>query len=186
MRCFVAIPLDSEVRENLDGLRKEIAGIKGIKGVPVENLHLTLDFLGEIDENECQRFCRNLTAVAGTVKPFSMEICRLGAFGKNGSVQTLWVSAEPRKNLKLLATAVKTAVDSNDIKKFSPHITLGRIKKESAVTRDFCEKLLANTAEFFGKQQVECFQLLKSDLSGKNPQYSVIKTFWLNNGGANG
>lgn len=182
MRAFVAIPLTETIRSEIDAFLKEVGSVKGIKGVPLENLHITLDFLGEISQKEADLFCDNLERMARNVTPFSLRMKGVGAFPRRSDPKTLWIGMEHTKALKCLAKDVKFAVDSMDQKKFSPHLTVGRVKYEREEHSDYFDRFFRWDQRDFGTLTVDHFQLMKSDLSGKTPVYTVIREFKLMGG----
>ena len=186
MRCFVAVPLTDEIRNKIQCFSDLLGKPKGITKVPAKNLHITLDFLGDISEKEVTRFCRNLDEVASKASPFSVEVCGVGTFSSRGAPKVLWVGLKNPGLLCDLAAKVKAAVDSCDQKKFSPHLTVGRVKYCNSSQESFMKAFLVKEKERFGEMKVDRFFLMKSDLSGKTPVYSVIKEFNLRKVEVNG
>lgn len=182
MRAFIAIPLSQEIKSEICSFYKELGFAKGIKTVPVENLHITLDFLGEISEKEAERFSGNLAFVAEHTAPFVLTIKGSGAFPKKSDPKVLWIGMDRSKSLMTLAEEVKAAVDSMDTKKFSPHLTLGRIKYNDVTQSAYYDRFFQQGDRIFGKMKVDCFRLMKSDLSGKTPIYTLWREFELRGG----
>lgn len=130
MRAFVAVLIPDEIRKNIISFYKSLGAVKGIKAVPYDNLHITLDFLGEIKEAEIPALVEQLAAAAAKTRPFSLALEGLGVFPSMAAPKTLWVAIEKKKVLFDLAKMVKTATASADRKHFSPHLTVGRVKYE--------------------------------------------------------
>ncbi len=122
MRLFVAIPLPDEMKTSLVGLMHALkkAGVKG-NYVPVQNLHLTLAFIGEVESAATVKDA--LRSVS--FKPFRLSLTELGSFS-----DLLWVGVKGNQGLSAAAKAVRDALDAAGIaydrKKFTPHITLVR------------------------------------------------------------
>ncbi len=122
MRLFAAIELSQELKktitQTLHDLKK--AGVRG-NYVPVQNLHLTLAFIGETRDAEA--VMNALSQVR--IKPFRLSLSELGTFG-----DILWAGMKGNQGLSGAAKAVRDALDaagiSYDRKKFVPHITLIR------------------------------------------------------------
>ena len=128
MRAFIAVPLSGEIRSSLGNFMEELGTVKGIRMVPPENLHLTLDFLGETDESELSALNKKLKAVAGNHEAFSLSVHGVGTFPKTGEAKVVWAGLKKNDSLTTLALSVRKATDSRDQKKFSPHLTVGRVK----------------------------------------------------------
>ena len=122
MRLFVAIQLSEELKKTLTGTLHEMKML-GVKGnyVPTANLHLTLAFIGEVQDSAAVR-----EALGGLeIKPFRLSLSEIGSFG-----DVLWVGVKGNQGLSAAARAVREALDGAgipyDSKKFVPHITLAR------------------------------------------------------------
>ena len=122
MRLFVAIQLSDEMKTALTGTLHELkkAGVRG-SYVPMQNLHLTLAFIGEVKDNTAVK------EALGTVtfKPFRLSLSEMGTFG-----DLLWAGIKGNQGLSAAVKDVRAALDASGIgfdqKKFNPHITLIR------------------------------------------------------------
>lgn len=122
MRLFVAIPLSEDMKKTVTGTLHELKQ-KGVRGnyAPVQNLHLTLAFLGETDTPGAVK-----EALGGlSFRPFRLSFSDMGTFG-----DLLWVGVKGNQGLSGAAKAVREALDKAGIgydrKKFSPHVTIVR------------------------------------------------------------
>ena len=186
MRAFVAIPIPDAVKEEIRLFYRKFGVVRGVKMVIPENLHITLDFLGDITQREVDTFSANLETLAKDTEPFKISIKGVGAFPSRKDPKILWIGMENNQPLKKLAAKVKIAVDSMDDKKFSPHLTVGRVKYKSDDQKDFYDHFFSQDHRKFGEFVVDHFQLMKSDLSGKDPIYTVIRDFKLSGGKSSG
>lgn len=186
MRAFIAIPLPGEIRSSVNAFERELGEAKGIRMVSAENLHLTLDFLGEINERERMLFAEKLKTVAEDTKTFSLSVSGVGTFPVGREPKVLWVGLEKSLPLLRLADNVKKAVGSRENKKFSPHLTVGRVKYPDDKQKSFWERFFQAKHRSFGTMKVDHFLLMKSDLSGKTPVYTVMEKFMLKDGQKNG
>jgi 2'-5' RNA ligase len=127
MRLFVALTLPETVRHRLTGLAN---GLPGARWVKPENLHLTLRFLGEVN---------NLTAadvddaLAKIHSPgFDLGLNGIGHFGEGRKLRALWVGVEATTELMRLQEKIEQALIRAGLppepRKFKPHITLARFK----------------------------------------------------------
>ena len=122
MRLFVAIQLSDDIKKKITGSLHELKK-KGVRGnyVPVQNLHLTLAFIGETDHpGAVKDALKNVS-----VKPFKLSLDGMGMFG-----DLLWVGVKGNQGLSAAAKAVRDALDdagiAYDREKFVPHITVIR------------------------------------------------------------
>jgi len=122
MRLFVAIQLSDEMKKAI-GQTLHALKQKGVRGnyVPLQNLHLTLAFIGERDDPAAVK-----KALEGIViKPFKLSLSDMGTFG-----DLLWVGMKGNQGLSSAVKAVREALDASGIdydrKKFKPHITIIR------------------------------------------------------------
>lgn len=124
MRAFIAIDLPDTVRRSLEeavaSFQKSGADVRWISG---PNFHLTLKFLGEIEESDTPKIQAHLDEVSLQFKTFQFTVCGLGAFPDFKRPQVFWAGvAETERALERLAEAL-----GND-RDFHAHVTLGRVR----------------------------------------------------------
>ena len=149
--------------------------------VEKENIHLTLRFLGEVEERKLEELVKALSAVR---KPGGFEVCikGLGAFPGPDSPRVLWAGAEKGdKELRELHEAVDSAIAHLGFQKegrFSSHYTIARVKylRNSNGLKDLLAEYKENV---FGCFRVDSFYLMKSVLQRSGPVYSEITCFRL-------
>jgi len=131
MRVFVAIELEDDVKADLasvqDELKKDIE--KG-NFTSTDNFHLTLRFIGEVDEGGVQSIKEAIDETAKTATPFDLHLSQLGSFPKKNK-EILWAGvAGDLENLHSLHDKIEEELASKNFKKdtrlYTPHITLGR------------------------------------------------------------
>ena len=127
MRLFVAIPLPPDVRLVLAGLS---GGVPGAGWLPAENLHLTLRFLGELDDHLFEDVCHGLSQVGG--EAFALELAGVGHFGDRRQARVLWAGVRPSEALARLRGRVERALQNcglpREERRFHPHVTLARLR----------------------------------------------------------
>lgn len=161
-RMFVAIELPAGLAGELAALDPRIPGLRWL---PAGQLHLTLAFLGDVEEEQETTLVAELDKLDAPV--FSLSMKGLGSFRRRGRPPVLWAGVEGSlEELLLVYRKVKDAVArvglEMDGKGFRPHVTLGRCKEAKSVAlREFLE---AHAAREFGEFEVGGFTLCRSVL----------------------
>ncbi len=131
IRLFVAIELPASVRTVLGFLH---AGVPGARWTPVENMHLTLRFIGEVEEPRIEDIDRALLAVRSP--RFSLELAGVGHFETSGQPRALWAGVPKIAPLIRLRDRVESALVragfAPEGRKFLPHVTLARLRDAPA------------------------------------------------------
>src|SRR5437016_4655408 len=92
VRTFLAIEVGDEIRDRLVSLQEELALIASdVKWVEPENLHVTLLFLGEVEQRETLDICRAAQKAVAEMPVFTMTVEGAGAFPNTRRPRTLWV-----------------------------------------------------------------------------------------------
>lgn len=137
MRVFIAIDLSPEAKKEIEKFYKKVLFKKHwpVKWEKPEKLHLTLVFLGEIKKTKLQPIKSAIKKVIRNFKPFLISFKGLGCWPEFAYPRVIWLGL--KGDLKSLAMIQKNLekelikIGFNlEIKPFSPHITLGRIKNE--------------------------------------------------------
>jgi 2'-5' RNA ligase len=169
LRLFVALALPDEVRSSLAGLA---GGIPGAKWVPSGNYHLTLRFIGEIENWRAQEVDDALAGIRGAA--FDLSLHGLGTFEKAGRIHSLWVGAERSPALTHLQGKVETALQRVGLpperKRFSPHVTIARTDR--APPEKVIAYVQAHNLFRVAPVRVECFTLFSSRLGKEASVYT--------------
>lgn len=134
MRTFIALELSAEIREELSRLHGEFKKTDAdVKWVKPENIHLTLKFLGNVDEAKIEKIKNALGEISGREKPFEISLSGLGAFPNLNYPRVVWVgidkgSSEAEKIAGLIADSMEKLGFPKEERPFSAHLTLGRVK----------------------------------------------------------
>lgn len=126
-RLFVALELPEIV---VGALERHQNGLPGARWIDPENFHLTLRFIGEVDPSQAEDIHDALSLVRA--QGFTLRLSHFGAFGSGGRPRSLWVGvqkSEPLNRLKARIDHVLRSVGvAPDRRKYSPHVTLARLK----------------------------------------------------------
>ena len=127
MRLFIAIRPTPPILQQLELM---CGGLPKARWITPENMHITMQFLGEVERADAEL----LDAELATIRQdkFSISLAGLGTFDKGKKPGVLWAgvrSSEPLKELRTrCAAAVRRAGLTADERKFKPHLTLARFK----------------------------------------------------------
>lgn len=132
MRLFVAIEFPEEILCELEGIQNKMRALAGYgRFVTKSNLHLTLQFLGEVSRQEFGPIVSALHRVAKIQPAFSIRLSRVGSFGKSSPFRVIWAGVDgdiPRltRLQKDIVTALGKVGFLQETRPYQPHITLGR------------------------------------------------------------
>jgi 2'-5' RNA ligase len=126
MRLFAGLDLPWETRQRLALLG---GGIPGARWVPIENYHLTLRFIGEVQAHLAEEVDHALAALRA--RRFTLELAGVGTFAKGGRETALWAGVARNAQLDHLAGKIETAMQRVGLpperRRFAPHVTLARL-----------------------------------------------------------
>lgn len=173
MRVFIAVEISNEkILEKIQTFQKNVK--INAKPTRVDQIHFTLQFLGEINDEKCQQVQDVLNEIS--FSQFDISLKNVGGFPNLKNPRVIWVGLEKDGAGKLtdLANEIGTKLTKLGFekdKKFKPHLTVFRVKKRiesvSSIMKDF------ETMEF-GTETISQIKLKKSVLSPKGPEYSDL------------
>ncbi|VBB06670.1 rna 2' 3'-cyclic phosphodiesterase [Lucifera butyrica] len=182
LRLFIAIELPEEIIAELDRLRTGLAGeINKARFVDRSNLHITLQFLGEMEPAMVGKLTDQLRCAALQQRPFVLRLGKPGVFGGKNPFRVLWIGLEGdtqalgtlRSNISAALTGAGFPVPGNN---YQPHITLAReiyFINSRPVRRDEIDCSPAGKAF-----PVERFSLLESTVIDRRRRYCPLATFF--------
>jgi RNA 2',3'-cyclic 3'-phosphodiesterase len=180
LRTFIAVDLGKPLRDRCASLQ-EILGRTGadVKWVEVENLHVSLLFLGEVDEREITPLCRVVADGCGERSGFSMSVVTVGCFPNPRRPRVVWVGVgEGKAELVELHDALEPPLLAlgcyrREERRYTPHVTLGRVRSGRA--GDQLAAALKRHANWqAGRTEVREVQVLSSELTPQGPVYTVL------------
>lgn len=174
-RLFVAIDLPDWIREELKILC--MFGVRGVKWVNPENYHLSLRFIGEVDHAKASDISDTLVKVKSG--PFELSLSSVGTFPGGKSPRVIWAGVNHSDPLVNLQKKVSSQLNRVGIKlerrRFSPHITLGRVKtdKPDRIGEFLVQNGLYKSETF----DVSSFHLYLSTLTPKGAVYTREQSY---------
>ena len=135
MRCFVAVSIPESSKQKIRSLQMELESFRsGVRWVNPDSQHLTLKFLGEIEPSQVGFIGDVLEKTTREFSTISLEINSLGAFPSLNNPRVFWVGVRDKgQNLLRLVRLLEARLEPLGVprenRKWSPHVTLGRVKK---------------------------------------------------------
>jgi len=183
IRSFIAIELDDVIATQLDKLCQRFRNHfalddKSIKWVRPDQIHLTLKFLGDVEDKLIPSICEAISRTASEFEPFEFQIDSCGCFPPHGSARVLWAGLTEKHQLlhtlhQSLDTHLQALGFAGDSRLFTAHLTLARIKNSKT------GRLTQNVLKDIGpvslpSQWVNQLTLFHSQLSRQGPQHTPM------------
>ena len=150
---------------------------KGLKTVGEESTHVTLKFLGEVDEGRVPAIEQCMRSAAVGVKAFEVVVKGAGVFPSRSKARVVWAGLEGADAMILMAGRMEECLEPlgfpKEGREFRPHLTLARVKDPKASTRASQVADRFKETEF-GRQVVAEIVLKKSVLSQRGPTYLTV------------
>ncbi len=177
IRAFVAITLPEPARARLELLQHMLPLPRRIAP---ENMHITLIFLGEQPEERLEELHHACAAIRA--EPFALTLQGVGVFG-GAKPRNVWARVAPSPGLDHLQRKVETAARGAGIaveaRRFTPHVTLGRMRPHEVDLVRF-EHAIAACNDFRAEPfDVTEFALMRSHLGTKGADYTPLATYSL-------
>jgi len=182
-RLFIAIKIDfdNKTKKFIINLKNELNHEK-IKWVEFKNIHLTLKFLGATEEELIPSIKKVLKKVANNFNNFRITTKGLGIFKSFSNPRVLWIGIEKSKYLENIFYEIENNLEflgfEKNEREFSPHITLGRIKKLNN-PKILTKLVLNNCDRVFQDIQVNEIVLMESILKKEGPTYIPLESYSL-------
>ena len=177
MRAFVAIFPPPELQTAVAGVLETVQHLDDkVRWVRPENIHLTLKFLGNVQEETLGNLRAALKETCAEHEPFDIGLARLGAFPSARRARILWAGVDAGSDrLRALVTDLESALTplgfEREKRAFTPHLTLGRVRSRPANFDDLPTTI--GDLRF----RVRHIELMESTLSHKGATYRTIEAF---------
>lgn len=185
IRAFIAIDISQEILAQLSRISEDLKQKTrngAIRWVPVENIHLTLKFLGDVSLNNLEFLTDVLKSEVSGHKQFVMSVGGIGAFPRVSHPRVIWVGIEAPDELLAVQRGIEAQMArlgyERDARSFSAHLTLGRISRSASPhdVRAVADILSGIKIGFLGVTRVEDVHLFRSDLRPDGAVYTRIFT----------
>jgi RNA 2',3'-cyclic 3'-phosphodiesterase len=176
MRLFFAIELGDALLELLDETTAPLrAEAPELAWVPREQRHLTLKFLGDVDQAAASRLVEAADRAAAMHAPLEMHVREVGAFPNFRRARVVWIGVEQEPRLELLHHDLEVACAEEGFevegRPFRPHITLARVRAPLPVERLRGLARVARTVRMHAMVPVERITLFESSLAPTGARY---------------
>ena len=173
MRVFVAVEISNdEILKNIQTFQKDVQ--INAKPTKIDQIHFTLEFLGEIDQEKCEQVKDIIKKIS--FSSFDISLKGVGGFPNLKNPRVIWIGIDDNGAKKLTGIANDIEMKLTELgfengKKFKPHLTIFRVKKE---INDISVMMKEYQTVEFGTQTVSKIKVKRSVLSPKGPEYSDL------------
>jgi 2'-5' RNA ligase len=180
MRLFVAVNLPDSLKRTLADLQRELKRIPAdVKWVGAGNLHLTVQFLGDVPGEQVPEIVFALQEAARDISPFTLDIARTGVFPGTERARVFWAGVGGELPVfSLLHRRVQGALAPlgfiPEKRPFSPHLTLARLRSPRGADLLLEKAQALPGAGKFGTFRVESVDLMQSELDRSGAKYSCL------------
>lgn len=178
MRAFIAIDLDPGLKTTVQELIRKLEATRAdIRWTKPGGYHLTLKFLGHIDDAMTDRVKAILRGVTSRHKAFPLRLEGTGAFPGERSPRVLWVGISTGPELAALQDDLESELGPEGFPReeraFKPHLTLGRVKGRDRIDKAMAE-LAMHEQDSFGGMTARKVALFESRLRPDGAEYHIV------------
>ena len=175
MRTFIAVEIPKNIQNEIGNYVSSIKGLfDNVKWVSPENLHLTIKFLGEVNESDLKNINDCIAKTVLDFSPFTMGFSNIDFFPSRSNPRVIWIGTDGGEhNLLDIFQEFENCLENigfnRETRTFSSHLTIGRVKRYKRITvpKDLKEFELV-------KFNVKKIALIKSTLTPSGPIYEKL------------
>lgn len=170
IRLFAALAIPPDIGR---ALQTRQVGIEGARWRPLEALHVTLRFYGEVRQDVARDLDAELVAL--TARPLEIKLAGAGSFGEGPDIHAVWAGVAPNPELERLAAACETAARRVGLKPekrhYRPHVTLAYLRRPDPA--EVAAWVQANNLLKSPPIPIDRFGLYSSTLGGEGSHYRL-------------
>ncbi|GCE27961.1 RNA 2',3'-cyclic phosphodiesterase [Dictyobacter alpinus] len=183
-RTFIALEMNAVLQSHLSGFIHQVAPVlPGMKWVNPQGIHLTLAFLGELDDEQLADVSAAAQETAWQASSFTYHLTRPGIFGPPRQPRVLWMGIEENSGSlvqvhRFLQQQLSQRNFSLDTRPFSPHLTLAR-GKMPLTPQEYAslQKLLARPQPSAQTYPATYLHVMKSELTSTGAHYTELQKY---------
>ncbi len=182
VRTFIALPTSIETHRSMADIQSQLKAAEAdVKWESQDKFHITLKFLGNLEQSRIEMLAAKLAASISQRESFDLSYESLGAFPNLQRPRVVWIGAESSPAVLDLQAVVDQVCSDlgfpKESRSFHPHITLGRVKGTRNLVR--LTEAIKNTT--FDPIPSRCAEvvLMKSDLHPRGSSYTILKSIFL-------
>lgn len=175
VRCFIAVPVPEGIKRRVLELQHDMKKVEmSCKFVEEDNMHITLSFLGEKNEEDIEKIHVQLGYLSKKFSQIPAKVCGLKIIPSESYIRVIALGVfDENKELERLSSEIKNSV-GGDVK--PPHLTVCRVKKIKNKV-EVLEKLKIWKDFDAGSFTITEIKLMKSELSREGPSYEVMQSY---------
>lgn len=189
LRAFIAVEIPAEIRQSIYGATARLRDQTGplVRWVPIENMHITLKFLGHISPANVDLLSQMIRAEAGLFPCFDFSLSGLGSFPSLKRPRVIYIGIQAPATLDALHRGIESASHrlgyESEERGFSPHLTIGRVKQNvnSSEQQTIRRALEDSKIDSLGTTRVDSVHLYKSELKPTGSVYTRLYSAPLKN-----
>ncbi|MCK5261677.1 MAG: RNA 2',3'-cyclic phosphodiesterase [Thermoplasmatales archaeon] len=176
-RGFIAI--DVNATPNVLKFLKDITNSNAdVKLVEPQNIHITLKFLGEVEEVNIDDIEQIIKGSVKEIEPFTIKLSGTGVFPNQNYIRVIWIGIKDAEIIETISRSIDERLSQLGFKRekrgFSAHLTIGRVK--TAKNKQLLLKAIEDYKDSeFSTQEINSIKLKKSDLTPKGPIYTTLR-----------
>jgi 2'-5' RNA ligase len=179
LRTFICIELPEQIRERIAELQRQLKAFgSGVSWTRPEGIHLTLKFLGDVESFQIETIAEAVARASYGIRAIGITVAGVGAFPNLARPRIFWIGVEERTGkLHQLQALIETELSRlgypREQRRFSPHLTLGRVKSPDAV-KEICSKL---QQQGFAPMNFSAAAIIvmRSDLKPDGAEYTPLR-----------
>lgn len=178
IRSFIAIEVPQGIKKGISEIQERLKRIGAdVSWTRPEGIHLTLKFLGEVEEERLAKIQKAIKEASKGFSPFVIEFGGIGVFPNLKAPRVIWVGIKESEKLNSLQDAIESETErlrfKREARAFTPHLTLGRVR--SSRNRDALIRAMEEFEKIeLGSLNVEDVSLMRSELRPKGAIYTQI------------
>jgi len=173
-KIFISLNLPEKDKKSLDKAVERLNFLP-VKWIKAENLHLTLSYLGHIDDGAINEIFKKISQAVENIEAFGIEFNKIALDNLTDS-KLIWLTGEASHELKLLQEKIEQALGIFVAvkKKFFPHVILGRIRQKKWAELPQKPEIEIRYPLILSVENVD---IMASDFIDNGQEYTLIESF---------